>query len=108
MAETPVFELRDVLVVHRTRTGGLFRPGRVKAVDGVDFTISRGETVGIVGESGCGKTTLARVLSACSGRRRARCCSGGVHCATAPPRGASWAVRCRSCSRIRRPRSTRG
>ena len=62
MAETPVIELRDVRVVHRTRTGGLFRPGRVKAVDGVDFTISRGETVGIVGESGCGKTTLARVL----------------------------------------------
>ena len=59
---SPVIELRDVRVVHKTRTGGLFRPGLVKAVDGVDFTISRGETVGIVGESGCGKTTLARVL----------------------------------------------
>ncbi|SMO32872.1 ATP-binding cassette domain-containing protein [Propioniciclava tarda] len=59
---SPVIELREVRVVHKTRTGGLFRPGLVKAVDGVDFTISRGETVGIVGESGCGKTTLARVL----------------------------------------------
>ena len=59
---TPILELKDVHVVHKTRTGGLFRPGEVRAVDGVDFTISRGETVGIVGESGCGKTTLARVL----------------------------------------------
>lgn len=36
--------------------------GRVKAVDGVDFTIYRGETLGLVGESGCGKTTLGRAL----------------------------------------------
>ncbi len=61
-ASGPVIELRDVKVIHTTRTGGLFRPGQVRAVDGVDFSISRGETVGIVGESGCGKTTLARVL----------------------------------------------
>ncbi|MCG0239107.1 MAG: dipeptide ABC transporter ATP-binding protein [Firmicutes bacterium] len=36
--------------------------GHVKAVDGVSFTIRRGETFGLVGESGCGKTTLGKVL----------------------------------------------
>ena len=36
--------------------------GYVKAVDGVSFTIGRGEVLGLVGESGCGKTTTGRVI----------------------------------------------
>jgi peptide/nickel transport system ATP-binding protein/oligopeptide transport system ATP-binding protein len=45
-------------------TGGILqrRVGDVKAVDDVSFTIRRGETLGLVGESGCGKTTVGRAL----------------------------------------------
>ncbi|MGM9652128.1 MAG: ABC transporter ATP-binding protein [Eubacteriales bacterium] len=41
---------------------GLFRTKPLKAVDGVSFYIDRGETLGLVGESGCGKTTVGRTL----------------------------------------------
>ena len=41
---------------------GMFKKGLVKAVDDVSFQIKQGETLGLVGESGCGKTTLGRTL----------------------------------------------
>ncbi|MEW2129443.1 dipeptide ABC transporter ATP-binding protein [Streptomyces sp. NPDC005435] len=63
MAE-PVLEVRD-LVKHYPLTRGVVlrrQIGAVRAVDGVDFTLGRGETLGLVGESGCGKSTVARLL----------------------------------------------
>ena len=52
------------LVKHFPVGGGLFggRAGLVRAVDGVSFEIRRGETLGLVGESGCGKTTTGRCI----------------------------------------------
>src|SRR4051794_18860816 len=45
------------------RAGFLQRQvGAVKAVDGISFDVKRGETLGLVGESGCGKSTTARLL----------------------------------------------
>ena len=58
---TPVLELRDLAVHFPIRKGLLQRVvGQVKAVDGVSLAIGPGETLALVGESGCGKTTLAR------------------------------------------------
>jgi oligopeptide/dipeptide ABC transporter ATP-binding protein len=52
------------LVKHFTVGGGVFggRAGTVRAVDDVSFTLKRGETLGLVGESGCGKTTTGRCI----------------------------------------------
>ncbi len=55
----------DNLVKHFPRTsGGLFRRKNttVKAVDGISFEVRRGETLGLVGESGCGKSTAGRTI----------------------------------------------
>ena len=54
----------DNLHVHFPVYGGVFqrRVAEVKAVDGVSFDIHRGETLGLVGESGCGKTTVGRAI----------------------------------------------
>ncbi|BDG61251.1 ABC transporter ATP-binding protein [Caldinitratiruptor microaerophilus] len=57
-------EVRDVRKWYPVTGGGVFSRvvGHVKAVDGVSFDIRRGETLGLVGESGCGKTTLGKVI----------------------------------------------
>jgi len=59
---TPLLEVRD-LVKHYTARSLLGRAAPpVRAVDGVSFTLGRGETLGLVGESGCGKTTVGRTI----------------------------------------------
>jgi oligopeptide/dipeptide ABC transporter ATP-binding protein len=62
-AAAPLLEVRD-LVKHFPIRKGLFgrTTGQVRAVDGVSFTLARGEVLGLVGESSCGKTTTGRAI----------------------------------------------
>jgi oligopeptide transport system ATP-binding protein len=62
-AGTPLIQVRD-LKMHFSVAAGIMRKqaATVKAVDGVSFDIARGETLGLVGESGCGKTTTGRCI----------------------------------------------
>ena len=58
--EKPILEVQNLKKYFPVRSG--FKKLTLKAVDGVSFTINRGETLGLVGESGCGKTTVGRTL----------------------------------------------
>ena len=60
--QVPIIELRDVDVVFTTRAGKLFHPNKIKAVNKVNIQLLAGQTIGIVGESGCGKSTTANVM----------------------------------------------
>jgi oligopeptide transport system ATP-binding protein len=70
----PLLRVDDLKVHFPVRGGALFRKQMavVHAVDGVSFTLARGETLGLVGESGCGKSTtghaIMRMLTPTSGR----------------------------------------
>ena len=64
-AEAPLLDVRDLAVHFRLSKGLLFarHSATVRAVDGVSFSIARGDTVGLVGESGCGKSTTGRAIA---------------------------------------------
>ena len=59
----PIIDIRRLVKYYPVK-GGVFRRhvADVKAVDGVDLAIQRGECLGLVGESGCGKTTLGKTV----------------------------------------------
>ena len=95
-AATPLLDVRD-LKKHFPILKGLFSrvAGQVYAVDGVSFEIAPGETLGLVGESGCGKSTVGRTLlklmeptagsirvngTDITALRRPRCCPTGSAC----------------------------
>ena len=60
-SEKYLLEVKD-LKQHFNIPNGLFGSKKLKAVDGVSFAIKKGETLGLVGESGCGKTTVGRSI----------------------------------------------
>ena len=60
--DTPIIFLDDVKVTFKTRTGSILHPNKVQAVKGLTLKLMPGETIGIVGESGCGKSTTANVM----------------------------------------------
>ncbi len=84
LAET-LIEVAD-LKKHFPVQKGVFRRtvGHVKAVDGVSMTIKRGETLGLVGESGCGKSTVGRTMLGLYQPTAGTVCIAGIDVAKAP------------------------
>jgi ABC-type glutathione transport system ATPase component len=95
----PLLEVENLSVEFVAEDGTALR-----AVDGLSFALARGEALGIVGESGCGKTTamlaLLRLLPV-SGRARARRASRARTCwrSTRAASASAAGATCRSCSR---------
>ncbi len=61
-SQEPIIFLDDISVTFKTRTGSVFHPNLVHAVNGLTLKLMPGETIGLVGESGCGKSTTANVM----------------------------------------------
>ena len=60
--EKNCLEVKDLKMYFSVKNGLLSKPRQLKAVDGVSFSIPKGKTMGLVGESGCGKTTVGRTI----------------------------------------------
>ena len=58
----PIIRLEDVTVTFKTRTGSILHPNKIQALKGVSLSLMPGETIGLVGESGCDKSTTANVM----------------------------------------------
>src|SRR5215510_7618103 len=58
----PLLSVKDLRVWYELRRFGFGRSGYVRAVDGVSFDLADGETVAVVGESGCGKSSLMKTI----------------------------------------------
>src|SRR5271166_6115462 len=106
-----LLELRGLVKEFPVTSGSILqrKVGAVHAVSDVSFTVGAGQTFGLVGESGCGKTTIGKVIVALEKPNSGAVTLGGMNvsrCAAASS-GAS-AVTCSSCSRTRSPRSIRG
>ena len=93
-----LLEVNDLRVSYHTYAG------EVQSVRGVSFTVNKGETVAIVGESGCGKSVTAKSIMrskrAAPSSSTARMCSSSTKSACAPTGAARWPW----CSRTRWPR----
>lgn len=65
MAENKLLEIKDLKMHFPIEEGIVFKKkvGAIRAIDGIDFDIEEGETLGLVGESGCGKSTTARCIA---------------------------------------------
>ena len=65
LSGVPLLEVKDLVKYFPVKSSGLLRRtiGQVQAVDGVSFTVDKGSSLGLVGESGCGKTTTGRVIT---------------------------------------------
>ena len=105
-----VLRVQDLAVHFKLREGGLFRPKThtLKAVDGVSFDLNAGETLGIVGESGCGKSVTALAIMGLVPSPPGRVASGNISTSSMRKSSGKSARICKSYSRIRWLPSTRG
>ena len=67
-SKTPLLEVKDLKKWFPAKSSAFSREKAfIKAVDGVSFTLNAGETLGVVGESGCGKSTMGTLGAAPAG-----------------------------------------